>query len=118
MSTSSVHPGRIGSTRPTLTYARSNWVEMDLGLKNKVALVVASSRGLGRAVAEELATEGANLILCARDAVQLEETADRIRDASGSRVLSIGADVSLPGDVRRIVDSALSEFGNVDILVT
>ena len=91
---------------------------MDLGLKNKVALVAASSRGLGRAVAEELAIEGSNLVLCARDTGPLEETADRIRSSTGIRVLSVGADVSLPGDVRRVVDSALSEFGNVDILVT
>ena len=73
---------------------------MDLGLKNKVALVAASSRGLGRAVAEELAIEGSNLVLCARDTGPLEETADRIRSSTGIRVLSVGADVSLPGDVR------------------
>jgi 3-oxoacyl-[acyl-carrier protein] reductase len=69
---------------------------MDLGLNNKVALVAASSRGLGRAVAEELAVEGADLIICARDAGQLEETAEAIRSSTGVRVLSVAADVSLP----------------------
>ena len=83
---------------------------MELGLNNKVALVAASSRGLGRAVAEELAIEGANLILCARDAGPLHETAEAIRGSTGVRVLSVAADVSLPGDVRRVVDSALSEI--------
>ena len=91
---------------------------MDLGLNNKVALVAASSRGLGRAVAEELAVEGADLIICARDAGQLEETAEAIRSSTGVRVLSVAADVSLPGDVRRVVDSGLSEFRSIDILVT
>ncbi|HET6861927.1 MAG TPA: SDR family oxidoreductase [Pyrinomonadaceae bacterium] len=91
---------------------------MELGLKDKVALVAASSRGLGRAVAEELAIEGASLILCARDAGQLEQTAGSIRKSTGTRVLSVAADVSLPGDVSRVVDSGISEFGNIDILVT
>jgi 3-oxoacyl-[acyl-carrier protein] reductase len=91
---------------------------MDLGIKNKVALVAASSRGLGRAVAEELATEGASLVLCARDQNTLERTSDAIRNSTGARVLSIAADVSLPGDVKRVVDSGLTEFGQIDILVT
>jgi 3-oxoacyl-[acyl-carrier protein] reductase len=51
---------------------------MDLGLKNKVALVAAASRGLGRAVAEELAAEGASLVLCARNAQTLTEASAAI----------------------------------------
>jgi 3-oxoacyl-[acyl-carrier protein] reductase len=91
---------------------------MDLGLKNKIALVTASSRGLGRAVAEELGAEGASLIMCARDATHLDQTASFIRETTGARVISVAADVSLPGDVRRVVDSGISEFGRIDILVT
>ena len=91
---------------------------MDLGLKNKVALVAASSRGLGRAVAEDLAAEGVDLVLCARGAAALEETAQAIRDASGVRVIAIPADLSQAADVARVASAAMREFGRVDILVT
>jgi 3-oxoacyl-[acyl-carrier protein] reductase len=91
---------------------------MDLGLKGKVALVAASSRGLGRAVAEELAAEGVDLVLCARGAPALEQTAQAIRAASGVRVIAIAADLSQPADVARVAGEAMREFGRIDILVT
>lgn len=91
---------------------------MDLGLKGKVALVAASSRGLGRAVAEELAAEGASLILCARNEQALTETRDAITRMSGAQVLAVTADVALPSDVKRIVDLGIENFGQIDILVT
>ena len=67
---------------------------MDFGLKDKVALVAAASRGLGRAVAEELAAEGASLVLCARDAATLAETTASIADQSGAHVLGVPTDVT------------------------
>ena len=91
---------------------------MDLGLKNKVAIVAASSRGLGRAVAEDLAAEGVDLVLCARGAAALEETAQAIRGASGVRVMAIAADLAQPDDVARVAAEAMRVFGRVDILVT
>jgi 3-oxoacyl-[acyl-carrier protein] reductase len=91
---------------------------MDLGLRGKIALVAASSRGLGRAVAEELANEGASLILCARDAEGLNKTKHDIVSHSGAQVIAVPADVSLPGDVKRVVDSGIEQFGRIDILVT
>ena len=91
---------------------------MDLGLKGKVALVAAASRGLGRAVAEELAAEGASLVLCARGAGPLAEACRRIEGASGAEVLGVAGDVSSSEDVSRIVGAALERFGRVDILVT
>jgi 3-oxoacyl-[acyl-carrier protein] reductase len=91
---------------------------VDLGLRGKVALVAASSKGLGRAVAEELATEGANLVMCARGKETLDQTAAWIREKSGVKVLAVSADVSNPDDASRVVASALKEFARVDILVT
>jgi 3-oxoacyl-[acyl-carrier protein] reductase len=90
---------------------------MDLGLRDKVALVVAASRGLGRAIAEELAEEGAALVVCARGAVALEDARAAIA-AKGVSVHAVVADVSETAGVRMAVDSALERFGRVDILVT
>lgn len=91
---------------------------MNLGLEGKVALVAASSRGLGLAVAEELAGEGADLVTCARGEEELRRQAARIREESGVRVLAVPADVSVPEEVSRLVGSALEELGRVDVLVT
>ncbi|HEU4934398.1 MAG TPA: SDR family oxidoreductase [Pyrinomonadaceae bacterium] len=91
---------------------------MDLGLKNKVALVAAGSRGLGRAVAEELAAEGASLLLCARDAQTLAETAAAIAESSGAHVLAVPADVTVIDDIKRLVEAGIERFGQIDILVT
>ena len=91
---------------------------MDLGLTGKIALVAAASRGLGRAVAEELAREGAHLLICARGADALRETAESIRAATGVRVVDVVADLSNPVDVARVAERAIAEFGRVDVLVT
>jgi 3-oxoacyl-[acyl-carrier protein] reductase len=91
---------------------------MDLGLKGKVALVAAASRGLGRAVAEELAAEGASLVLCSRRAETIEETAAEIRQATAADILALAADVSKADEVARLVESGIQRFGRIDILVT
>jgi 3-oxoacyl-[acyl-carrier protein] reductase len=91
---------------------------MDLGLKDKVALVAAGSRGLGRAVAEELAAEGASLVLCAREPRILAEAAASIAETSGTHVLAVPADVMVVEDIKRVVESGYERFGRVDILVT
>lgn len=91
---------------------------MDLGLKDKVALVAAASQGLGRAVAEELAAEGAALVLCARNPATLAETVAAIADASGAHVLAVPADVTDIDQITRVVQSANERFGRIDILVT
>jgi 3-oxoacyl-[acyl-carrier protein] reductase len=90
---------------------------MDLGIRGRVALVAASSRGLGRASAEALAAEGVDLVLCARGADALEETAAHIRRTAGVRVVAVAADVADPTDVARLVEAAAT-LGPVDILVT
>src|SRR5687767_5170475 len=91
---------------------------MDLGLKDRVALVAAGSRGLGRAVAEELAAEGAALVLCAREPAVLAETAAAIADSTGAHVLAVPADVTEVEQITRVVESANERFGRIDILVT
>jgi 3-oxoacyl-[acyl-carrier protein] reductase len=91
---------------------------MDLGLSGKVALVAASSRGLGRAVAEELAREGAHLVMCARGADALREAAEQIRAATGARVEHVEADLGDAAARERVVAAAMQAFGRVDILVT
>ena len=91
---------------------------MDLGLKDKVALVAASSQGLGRAVAEELAAEGASLVLCGRNAQTLDEAAAAIAERSNTRVLAVPADVTNTDDIKRLVDAGIERFGRIDILVT
>ena len=91
---------------------------MDLGLEGKTALVGASSRGLGRAVADELAKEGANLVICARTVAPLEEAGQWIHDATGVEVVAVPADLSRPEDIDRLIKTAEEDFGNIDILVT
>src|SRR5438105_1099081 len=91
---------------------------MDLGLNNKVALVAAASRGLGRAVAEELAAEGASLIICARKQEMIERVANEIAESTGANVFGVAADVSRPDDVARLVQSGVDRFGRIDVLVT
>jgi len=91
---------------------------MELGLDDRVALVGASSRGLGRAVARELASEGADLVINARGGDRLEETADRLRESSDARVVAVPADLSEADGADRVVDRALEAFGRVDVLVT
>jgi Dehydrogenases with different specificities (related to short-chain alcohol dehydrogenases) len=91
---------------------------VDLGLRGKVALVSASSRGLGRAIAEELAAEGALLVICARGEEALRKTAEEIRGSSGVSVVEVAADVSEHTGIERVVKAAIDAFGKVDILVT
>jgi 3-oxoacyl-[acyl-carrier protein] reductase len=90
---------------------------MDLGLRDRVAIVSAGSKGLGRAIAETLAAEGAQVVICARGAEALEGTCRAIAGAGG-RCHGIAADVSVPADVQRVVAEAEAAFGAADILVT
>jgi 3-oxoacyl-[acyl-carrier protein] reductase len=91
---------------------------MDLGLKDKVALVAAASRGLGRAVAEELAAEGASLVVCSRSEEKMNRTANEIAQAYGAQIVPVAADVSNADEVAKLVQVALERFGRIDILVT
>jgi 3-oxoacyl-[acyl-carrier protein] reductase len=87
---------------------------VNLGLDDKVALVCGASRGLGRAIAEELASEGASVAVCSRDAERLAAAAAEI----GPDVLAVPADLAQPGEPTRVVRAAEEQLGRVDILVT
>jgi 3-oxoacyl-[acyl-carrier protein] reductase len=90
---------------------------MDLGLANRVAVVAAGSKGLGRAVAEALAAEGASVVICARGRAALEDTCRAI-NAGGGKAHGVVADVAAPGEPARVVHEAARVFGPVDVLVT
>jgi 3-oxoacyl-[acyl-carrier protein] reductase len=89
---------------------------MDLGLQGSVALVTASSSGLGKAAAIEFARAGARVAICARSD-QLKTTADEIRDQTGAEVLDIRTDLIKPKDIEKLVKRTHEHFGRIDILV-
>ena len=90
---------------------------MDLGLKDRAALVTGASKGLGRAVAQRLAMEGADVVVNSRSADALEATAAEIARASGRRVLPVAGDVADEAFCAHLVERAASGLGRLDILV-
>lgn len=91
---------------------------MDLGIKDRVALVAAGSKGIGFAVALELAREGARVFLCSRDEKRASDAARKIHDETGATVAGIGADVTNDEAVEHFVSLARERAGRIDILVT
>ncbi|CAN5607728.1 SDR family oxidoreductase [soil metagenome] len=91
---------------------------MELGLKNKVAFVAASSQGLGKSVALELAQEGANIIICGRNKQQLEKTKEEIESLTNRELLALSGDLSNTDEREHIIKSTLDIYNTVDILVT
>jgi 3-oxoacyl-[acyl-carrier protein] reductase len=89
---------------------------MELGIEGKVALITASSKGLGRAAALALAGEGARVVISARGEEALRQTETSLRD-HGAEVLTIPADVAEPDTPARLVAAAVEAFGSIDILV-
>ncbi len=90
---------------------------MDLELAGKVALVTGASRGIGRAIAEGLAAEGARLVIAARGAETLDETR-RALEATGVEVLAVPSDVGDDASVDALVAKARERFGTIDILIS
>jgi len=90
---------------------------MDLGLQGKVALVMAASKGLGRAVATELAREGASVVISSRDEETLAQTAAEIREETGAEVEPRAADITRAEDIQALVSHAADRFGGLDVLV-
>src|SRR6266852_235065 len=82
----------------------------------KTAIVTGASRGIGRAIAMQLARDGAQVVLCARDRHALDETAGAIEQAQG-RAIAVALDLRLPDSAGQLVTAALGAFGPIDILV-
>jgi len=91
---------------------------MDLGIRGRTALVTGASKGIGRAVAESLAREGASLALVARDAETLEKAALELRERHTVKTLALPGDLSKTGTIPGLLAGATSGLGPIDILVT
>ena len=90
---------------------------MDLGLKDKVAIIGGASKGLGRACAQVLAEEGAKVTICSRTSADLEKAADEIRESTGAEVLTYAADLDKLSSVTGLISATVEHFGGLDILV-
>jgi len=91
---------------------------MDLGLQEKVALVLASSKGLGKAVAMALAAEGARVVICGTDSSALAATAAEIDAVAPGHVAHFTCDLTDADQRRQLVENSVCTFGDIDILVT
>jgi len=90
---------------------------MDLKLDNKVAIVLAASKGLGRAIATVLSAEGARVIIGSRDEKELSATAEAIQKQTGNEVIPIRVDVSKSEEIESFMKKAAAKFGRIDILL-
>lgn len=90
---------------------------MDLELTSKTAIVTGGSRGIGRAVARQLAIEGCDVVIVAREPVALREAAALLSDETGRRIIPVAADTAVDESVAAMVDEATARLGRVDILV-
>jgi 3-oxoacyl-[acyl-carrier protein] reductase len=91
--------------------------DMDLELKNKVAIVGGASKGLGRACAEVLAAEGVRVVMCSRTQADLEQAAQDIHSKTGAEVLVFAGDLEQHDTIRALIAAAIKRFGQLDILV-
>lgn len=90
---------------------------MELGLRGKTALICGASAGLGYAVAEALAREGAKVAINARTPSDLRVAAERLRKETGAEIVALPADVSVPSDAEQLVKDTAKAFGKVDIVL-
>jgi len=90
---------------------------LDLGLKNRVAIVTGSSQGIGKAIACGFAREGAKVTICARTESTLKTTAEEIESAFGTEVLPFPADLGVKENIQAMVNATANKFGRIDILV-
>src|SRR5262245_40467604 len=91
---------------------------MDLGVRDCVAVITGASKGIGFATARVLGNEGCRLVISARDQSNLERAADKLRGEYGTDVLAVSGDMSVREDVQHMVDATIDRFHKIDILVT
>src|SRR5436305_12191835 len=91
---------------------------MDLGIKGRVALVAASSQGIGLATAHAFAAEGCRIAMCARNQQTLQAAAEKIRQRQSAEVFAEAVDVTSAAAVDGLVAAVADRFGSVDICVT
>lgn len=90
---------------------------MDLNLTNKVAIVLAASKGLGRAIATALSAEGAKVIIGSRDEAEINKTAAEITAQTGNEVIAMPVDVSQGDELKAFIENAAAQYGRIDILL-
>ncbi|HEY8783357.1 MAG TPA: SDR family oxidoreductase [Mucilaginibacter sp.] len=90
---------------------------MDLKLTNKVAIVLAASKGLGKAIATALSAEGAKVIIGSRDEAELNKTAKEIQKLTGNELVAMPVDISDANQVKEFIQKAADSFGRIDILL-
>ena len=90
---------------------------MDLGIKNRTALVCAASSGIGLAIARSLAHEGLNIAICARNEEKLKQAQSQLQGETNSQVIAVTADLSLLSDIHRLIKTVNSKLGSIDILI-
>ena len=90
---------------------------MDLGLKDKVAIVAGASQGMGKAIARGFAAEGAKVSICSRGEEKLNKTAEEIRKATGGDVIATPADMTSYDDIRKLVEATIKGYGRVDVAI-
>src|SRR3954451_4794259 len=101
-------------SRAGVSYA---WRAMDLELAGKTAIVTGGSRGIGKAIARQLALEGVDVAIAARDLARLEATAAELTRESGRKIVPLTVDTGSDGSVEQLVAGAIAALGLVDILV-
>ena len=90
---------------------------MNFGLQNKNALVIASSQGLGKAIATELVREGANVMLSGRSEEKLAVVKEELKSIGTGKVSYCVADITKPSDIKNLVNTTIREFGGIELLV-
>ena len=90
---------------------------MDLGLKDRVAIVTGGNRGIGYAISAELLKEGAHVVVASLDPARNAQATDKLKGQSNGRVIGVPTDLSDPAAVESLFRKTLAEFGRLDILV-
>jgi short-subunit dehydrogenase len=91
-----------------------------MNLKKNVTVITGASTGIGEELAYQLAEQGAHLVLTARRLSELERVAEQVKKISintGTKVITVSADIAIEADCKKIIDSAIAEFGHIDTLV-